>query len=96
MPDSWTELWSFGVGRSRIYCGIARTEEGFAVDVFCGDWCIESEPHRTRAVAVRAALARERRYQHRRPQNVPLYPNQDEPARESSIQTRVAGQGGCT
>ena len=62
MADSWTELWSIGAGRSRIYCGIARTEEGFAVDVFHGDWCIDSEVHATRATAVRAALARERQY----------------------------------
>lgn len=62
MADSWTELWSVRAGRSRTYCGVARTDDGFAVDVFRDDTCIASEEHATREMAVRAALARERRY----------------------------------
>jgi hypothetical protein len=31
MAGWWTELWSIGNGLSRTSCGIARTEEGFAV-----------------------------------------------------------------
>jgi len=60
MADTWTELWSVRAGRSRTYCGVARTEEGFAVDVFRDDTCIDTEEHATRELAVRAALARER------------------------------------
>jgi hypothetical protein len=63
MADSWTELWSIRAGRSRTYCGVARTADGFAVDVFRDDMCIASEEHATREKAVRAALARERDFQ---------------------------------
>jgi hypothetical protein len=68
MADFWTELWSVRAGRSRTYCGVARTEDGFAVDVFRDDTCIASEEHATRELAVRAALARERRYRPSRSQ----------------------------
>lgn len=40
--ESWTEIWSSGYGRDRSYCGIAETEDGFAVDVFEGDTCVAS------------------------------------------------------
>ena len=53
MGDWWTETWSFGTGRSRTYCGIAETDEGYAVDVFSGDTCVDSRPCRTRAEALR-------------------------------------------
>lgn len=59
---SWTELWSVGDGGSRMYCGIARTEEGFAVDVFRGDSCVASQVHGSRSEAERAARAIARRY----------------------------------
>jgi hypothetical protein len=62
MARWWTELWSLGAGPSRIYCGIAQTVEGFAVDVFYGDTCIDSEVYPTRASATRAAQARKRHY----------------------------------
>lgn len=39
---------------SQLYCGIARTEEGYAVDVFCGDTCVDSLVYATRADARRA------------------------------------------
>ena len=57
MARSWTEVWSVGSGQSRRYCGIARTQEGYAVDVFEGDTCLESEVHATRKDAVERALA---------------------------------------
>jgi hypothetical protein len=60
MTESWTELWSVRTGRSRTYCGVARTEDGFVVGVFRDDTRIASEEHATRERAVRAALARER------------------------------------
>lgn len=45
--EPWTEIWSAGYGRDRSYCGIAETEEGFAVDVFHGDTCVASTVHAT-------------------------------------------------
>lgn len=56
----WTEIWSVGRGPNRVYCGIACTEEGFAVDLFRGDTCIESRVLESRADAVKAAGALER------------------------------------
>lgn len=61
----WTEIWSVGVGLSRRYCGVARTEEGYAVDLFEGDTCLESEVYATRKEAVRRALAMEPGYRQR-------------------------------
>jgi len=55
MADRWMEEWSVGTGRSRVYCGIARTEDGYAVDVFRGDTCIDSFVFNTRTDARRAA-----------------------------------------
>ncbi len=67
MSGWWTPIWSVGTGASRIYCGIARTEEGFAVDVFRADTCIESMVYESRREAVRGAAAFERQYVHRAP-----------------------------
>ena len=55
MLDWWTEQWSIGEGPSRAYCGIARTEEGYAVDVFRGYTCVDSFPYANRREAVAAA-----------------------------------------
>lgn len=51
----WAEEWSFGAGPSRVSCGISRTEEGYAVDVFRGDTCVESFIYASRREAVQAA-----------------------------------------
>lgn len=53
--EPWTEIWSAGYGRDRSYCGIAETEEGFAVDVFHGDTCVASTVHASRDEAEREA-----------------------------------------
>jgi hypothetical protein len=58
----WREVWSVGDGPSRTYCGIARTPEGFAVDVFEGDDCIESELFESRLEAAYAVDLFRRRY----------------------------------
>ena len=55
--EPWTEVWSAGRGKDRSYCGIAETEEGFAVDVFHGDTCVDSSIHPNRKDAERAAQA---------------------------------------
>jgi hypothetical protein len=62
MNGWWTQIWSLGTGANRIYCGIARTEEGFAVDLFQGDTCVDSLVFENRTAAVKAAAAFERRY----------------------------------
>lgn len=36
------ERWSLGSGRSRVSCGISRSEDGFAVDLFRGDVRVDS------------------------------------------------------
>ena len=67
MARWWKEVWAAGGGKSRIYCGIARTIDGYAVDVFRGDSCVSSEMHSTREEAERAASELGRRYvPHRR------------------------------
>ena len=58
----WREVWSVGDGPSRTYCGIARTPEGYAVDVFEGDDCIESESFDSRLEAAYAVDLFRRRY----------------------------------
>ena len=60
--ESWAEVWSAGHGRSRSYCGIAQTEEGFAVDVFHGDTCVASAVFDSQAEAQRAANQMRGRY----------------------------------
>ena len=54
MGNWWAEEWSFGSGRSRASCGISRTDEGYAVDLFRGDTCVESFVFPTRAEALEA------------------------------------------
>ena len=54
MARSWNEVWSFGAGPGRMYCGISRTAEGYAVDLFCGDTCVDSFNYDTRVDASRA------------------------------------------
>ena len=61
-PDWWREIWSVGEGRMRLYCGIARTTDGYAVDVFRGDTCVESETFQTRVEAAFAVDLFRRRY----------------------------------
>ena len=60
--EAWTEIWSSGHGRDRAYCGIADTEDGFAVDVFEGDTCVASEVFTSYAEAEDAALRHRSRY----------------------------------
>ena len=55
MLDWWTEQWSIGQGPSRSYCGIAQTDEGYAVDIFRGDTCVDSFPYAKRREAVATA-----------------------------------------
>jgi hypothetical protein len=62
MSRWWTPIWSHGTDARRLYCGIARTEEGFAVDVFRGDTCIESLVFETRADALKGAADFERQF----------------------------------
>lgn len=62
MTETWTELWSIGSGRSRTYCGIAHTEDGFAVDVFDGDICVESHHYNTSTDATCVAIALKDQY----------------------------------
>lgn len=58
----WREVWSVGDGRNRVYCGIARTPDGYAVDVFEGDNCVESDTFATRLDAAYAVDNFRRRY----------------------------------
>jgi hypothetical protein len=55
MVNWWTEEWSFGSGASRVSCGISHTEEGYAVEVFRGDTCMESFVYTSRAEALQVA-----------------------------------------
>ncbi len=60
--ESWTEVWSAGSGPARSYCGIAVTEDGFAVDVFHGDTCVDSTVHASWAEAEQQARAMRTRH----------------------------------
>lgn len=60
--EPWTEIWSKGRGRDRSYCGIAETEDGYAVDVFQGDTCVASSIFNTRDEAEHAAMQLQSRY----------------------------------
>jgi hypothetical protein len=62
MSRWWKEIWSTGIGASRVYCGIARTVDGYAVDLFRGDECLASDIYDTRAEAERSAQTLERRH----------------------------------
>ena len=66
MAKWWAEEWAIGSGRSRVFCGIARTEEGYAVDVFRGDTCLESYDYRSRVKALEAAYLLKVQYRHGR------------------------------
>lgn len=65
--EAWTEIWSSGHGRDRAYCGIAETEDGFAVDVFEGDTCVASMVFTSYAEAEQTALGHRSRYVHHVP-----------------------------
>ncbi|GEM_PF-2635011 len=60
--ESWREIWSSGHGRDRSYCGIAETEDGFAVDVFEGDTCVASVVFTSHSDAHQAAVRCRSRY----------------------------------
>lgn len=60
--EPWTEIWSAGHGPDRSYCGIAETDDGYAVDVFQGDTCVASAVFEYRRDAERAADRMRRRY----------------------------------
>jgi hypothetical protein len=47
----------------RTYCGIAETQDGYAVDVFQGDTCLEAADYATFEEAREAALGVRLRYQ---------------------------------
>ncbi len=64
MVNWWAEEWSLGTGPARISCGIARTDEGYAVDVFKGDTCVESFLYRSRSEALQAAHLLKLQYRH--------------------------------
>lgn len=53
MAGLWAEQWSFGTGPSKVSCGISRTEDGFSVDLFRGETCVDSFCYRTREDAER-------------------------------------------
>lgn len=67
MRNWWTEMWAIDDGPDRTYCGIARTPDGFALDVFRGDNCIASTLHATWREAEREASVLKRRYRRRKP-----------------------------
>jgi hypothetical protein len=62
MRKRWIEMWSVGNGPDRTYCGVARTADGYAVDVFRGDLCVASDIYPGRRLAEDAARALKRRY----------------------------------
>ena len=66
MTNWWAEEWSIGSGRARTLCGIARTDDGYAVDVFRGDTCLDSFEYRSRSEAIQAAHTLKLQYQRRR------------------------------
>jgi hypothetical protein len=60
--EPWTEIWSSGHGPERTYCGIADTDDGYAVDLFEGDTCVASSLFQNRADAEQAAQRMRARY----------------------------------
>jgi hypothetical protein len=65
---SWrSEQWRVGAGRSRVSCGISRTEDGFAVDVICGETCVDSFFYQNRADAERVTRQLKLQYLDRHP-----------------------------
>ena len=73
MAKRWKEVWSAGTGARRTYCGIARTVEGYAVDLFRGDSCIASEIHATRQEAEQTAEKLSLSYLHRSDSSNPVH-----------------------
>jgi hypothetical protein len=55
MVNWWAEEWSFGSGMSRVSCGISRSDEGYAVELFRGETCVESFVYPSRAEAMQVA-----------------------------------------
>ena len=52
--NAWrAEQWWLGSGADRVSCGISRSEDGYAVDLFHGSQQIESIFYSTRADAER-------------------------------------------
>ena len=45
------EQWKLNSGGSRVSCGISRSEDGFSVDVYHGETCVDRFPCRTRTDA---------------------------------------------
>ena len=62
MTEAWTEIWSFGRGAARTYCGVARTQEGYAVDIFHNYTCLETTVHASRDAAHEQARRARARY----------------------------------
>jgi hypothetical protein len=71
MAKRWKEVWSAGTGARRTYCGVARTVDGYAVDLFRGDSCIASEIHATRQEAEQTAEKLSLSYVHRSDSSIP-------------------------
>ena len=61
------EQWKLGSGGSRISCGISRTEDGFSVDVFHGDRCVDRFAFLTRLDAERQTRTLKLHYLDRAP-----------------------------
>ena len=56
------EQWKLMSGGSRISCGISRTEDGFSVDVYDGETCVDRYACGTRGDAERRTRALKLRY----------------------------------
>jgi hypothetical protein len=90
MRNWWTEMWSIGEGPDRTYCGIARTPDGFALDVFRGDTCLASTLHASWSEAEREACSQKRRYRRRRPAGQSAWDGTPRPLGAPARDTRVA------
>jgi hypothetical protein len=56
------EQWKLVSGGSRVSCGISRSEDGFSVDVFDGETCVDRFSCRTRTDAEQATRRVKLRY----------------------------------
>ena len=56
------EQWKLVSGGSRISCGISRTEDGYSVDVFDGEICVDRYNCGTRVDAERRTRTMKLRY----------------------------------
>jgi hypothetical protein len=63
MVNWWAEEWSLGSGSSRVSCHVSRTPDGFAVDVFRGEMCVESFLYDSHNEATKVAHALKLHYQ---------------------------------